>query len=89
LKGIKKKKIDTNGEEKKHITFQMNEVIEEIGVENVAQVVTNNDASWKHACQIIEAKIPHVVYRGCILHVLDLIFKKIRKWDWVNKIKGT
>jgi hypothetical protein len=31
----------------------MNQAIEEIGVENVAQNVTNNDASCKCACQII------------------------------------
>jgi hypothetical protein len=61
----------------------MNEAIEEIGVENVAQVLTNNDASWKRACQIIKAKNSHVVYSGCIPHVLDLILEDIRKWDWV------
>ncbi len=49
--------------------------------------VTNNDASCKCACQIIEAKILHVGYSGCIRHVLDLILEDIGELDWVNKIK--
>jgi hypothetical protein len=64
----------------------MNKTIEEIGVENVAQVVTNNDASCKCTCQIIEAKISHLVYSGCIPHVLDLILEDIGELDSINKI---
>jgi len=64
----------------------MNKTIEEIGVENVSQVVTNNDASCKCACRIIKAKISHVIYSGCIFHVLDPILEDIGELDWVNKI---
>lgn len=48
--------------------------------------MTNNDASCKCACQIIEAKISRVVYSGFIPHVLDLILEDIGELDWVNKI---
>jgi hypothetical protein len=57
----------------------MNKAIEEIGVKNVAQVVTNNDASCKCACQIIEAKFPHVVYSGCNSSCVGSYFRRHRR----------
>jgi hypothetical protein len=48
--------------------------------------MANNDASYKCACQIIEAKNLHFAYSGCIPHVLDLILEDKGELDWVNKI---
>ncbi|KAM0926848.1 hypothetical protein ACQ4PT_003028 [Festuca glaucescens] len=73
------KAIDTEGEEKKkeYIFEKLQEVIEEVGVDCVVQVVTDNAANCKAAGLMIEAKYKNIFWTPCIVHTLNLALKNI------------
>ncbi|GKG04523.1 hAT dimerization domain, ribonuclease H-like domain protein, partial [Tanacetum coccineum] len=51
----------------------MKEVINEIGHQNVVQIITNNAANCKAAGQLIESQFPHIYWTPCVVHTLNLI----------------
>nr|XP_043613038.1 uncharacterized protein LOC122585009 [Erigeron canadensis] len=73
------KAVDCFGETKDRffIANLMQEVINEIGHENVVQVITDNAANCKAAGQIIESKFPHIYWTPCVVHTLNLAVKNI------------
>ena len=52
-------------------------MIEEVGVECVVQVVTDNAANCKAAGLMIEAKYKDILWTPCIVHTLNLALKNI------------
>ena len=67
--------IDCDGDSQtsQQIATDLLRVIDEIGVEKVNSVVTDNDSSMRGAWSIIEAKYPHIFCNGCAEHVLNLL----------------
>ncbi|CAI9297917.1 unnamed protein product [Lactuca saligna] len=55
----------------------MKEVINEIGHENVVQIITDNAANCKAAGEIIESQFPHIYWTPCVVHTLNLALKNI------------
>ncbi|CAL5368560.1 unnamed protein product [Camellia sinensis] len=53
-------------------------VIEEIGKENIVQIVTDNGSNFKAAGLTIENKYPHIFWTPCVVHSLNLALKKTR-----------
>ncbi|XP_056696720.1 uncharacterized protein [Spinacia oleracea] len=51
--------------------------IEEVGAENVVQVVTDNEPNFKAAGSIVEAKYPRIFWTPCVVHCVNLAFKSI------------
>uniref|UniRef100_A0A452XPM9 DUF659 domain-containing protein n=1 Tax=Aegilops tauschii subsp. strangulata TaxID=200361 RepID=A0A452XPM9_AEGTS len=62
---------------KEYIFEKLKEVIEEVGVECVVQVVTDNAANRKAAGLMIEAKYKNIFWTPCIEHTLNLALKNI------------
>jgi len=67
-------------EETKDIHFIFNllkGVINEIGHENVVQVITDNASNCKGAGQLIEQEFPSIMWTPCVVHTLNLSLKNI------------
>ncbi|CAL5412651.1 unnamed protein product [Camellia sinensis] len=52
-------------------------VIEEIGKENIVQIVTDNGSNFKVAGLKIENKYPHIFWTPCVVHSLNLALKSM------------
>ncbi|GJV00680.1 hAT dimerization domain, ribonuclease H-like domain protein [Tanacetum coccineum] len=55
----------------------MKEVINEIGHQNVVQIITDNAANCKAAGKLIESQFPHIYWTPCVVHTLNLAMKNI------------
>lgn len=62
-------------------------VIEEIGPEKVAAVVTDNAANMKSAWQYVQKKYPHIFCVGCVAHGMHLLCKDlVTKVKWIQEV---
>ncbi|XP_059635859.1 uncharacterized protein LOC132278046 [Cornus florida] len=52
-------------------------VIQEMGSQNVVQVITDNGNNFKAAGAIIEGIYPHIFWTPCVVHCLNLALKSI------------
>ncbi|XP_076945643.1 uncharacterized protein LOC143616801 [Bidens hawaiensis] len=55
----------------------MKEVINEIGHQNIVQIITDNAANCKAAGEIIESQFPHIYWIPHVVHMLNLALKNI------------
>ncbi|GKV27719.1 hypothetical protein SLEP1_g36855 [Rubroshorea leprosula] len=61
-------------------------VVEEIGAENVIQLVTNNGSNYVAAGKLLEEKRKHIFWTPCAAHCIDLMLEDIGK---ISKVKRT
>ena len=73
------KSVDCSGEikDKYFIANLMKEVINEVGYENVVQVITDNAPNCKRVGQLIEAQFPMIIWTLCVVHTVNLALKNI------------
>jgi len=62
--------------------------IEEIGKDNVVQVITDNGANYKAAGRLLMERIPTLFWSPCAAHCLDLMFEDIGKLQPFQKTIG-
>ncbi|KAK7300483.1 hypothetical protein RJT34_11327 [Clitoria ternatea] len=62
---------------KEFIANLMKEVIDEIGDQNMVQIIMDNVANCKGVGQIIEGIYPHIYWTPCVVHTLNLALKNI------------
>lgn len=62
------------------------QAIEEVGKENVVQVVTDNASNCKKMGEMVEANYPNIVWTPCASHCLDLLIEDIGKLTWIKPI---
>ncbi|XP_022040534.1 uncharacterized protein LOC110943081 [Helianthus annuus] len=55
----------------------MKEVINEIGHENVVQIITDNASTCKAAGEIVTSEFTHIYWTPCVVHMLNLALKNI------------
>jgi hypothetical protein len=63
----------------------LDEVVEEVGVQNVVQVITDNVANYVAAGRMLEEKHHTIWWTTCATHCLDLMLEDIGKIEWVKK----
>jgi len=83
------KSINATGESHtgEFIGAELCKVIEEIGPEKVAAVVTDNAANMKSAWQYVQQKYPHIFCVGCVAHGMHLLCKDlITKIKWIQEV---
>ncbi|XP_038713405.1 uncharacterized protein LOC120007275 [Tripterygium wilfordii] len=69
------------------IFFEMlNRVVEEVGEENVVQVITDNDASYKAAGSLLMEKRKHLFWTPCAAHCIDLMLEDFEKKLKVHRV---
>ncbi|KAL0458128.1 UNVERIFIED_CONTAM: hypothetical protein Slati_0440000 [Sesamum latifolium] len=77
----------TNKEKNINFIFGlMDRVVEEIGEQNVVQVITDNESSFRAAGEILMQKIKHLFWSPCEAHCIDLMLEDIGK---MKSVKAT
>ncbi|KAL9680292.1 hypothetical protein QQ045_018170 [Rhodiola kirilowii] len=73
------KAVDCSGEFKggDFLARLFREVIDEVGDENVVQVITDNASNCKAAGEIIEGYYPRIYWTSCVVHTLNPALKNI------------
>ena len=64
----------------------MDKIVEEVGEENIVQVVTDNEASFKAAGMLLMEKRQHLFLSPCAAHCIDLMLEDIGN---IKQIKET
>ena len=57
------------------------EVVEEVGVANVVQVITDNAANYVLTGKMLEEKYTTIFWTPCVAHCIDLMLEDICKHD--------
>jgi len=66
--------------------FEMlDSLVEEIGEENVVQVITDNRSNYVLAGKLLEEKILHLYWTPCAAHGIDLMLEDIGKLHLIKK----
>ena len=60
-----------------YIFSLIDKIIEEVGEENIVQVVTNNETSFKAARMLLMEKRKHLFWSPCAAHYIDLMLEDI------------
>ena len=63
----------------------MDKVVEEVGEENVVQVVTDNEASFKTVGMLLMEKYKHLFWSPCAAHCIDLILEDIASMKQIKE----
>ena len=69
-----------------YIFSLMDNIIEEVGEENIVQVVTDNEASFKTDGMLLMEKCKHLFWSPYATHCIDLMLEDIGN---MKQIKGT
>ncbi|XP_004499250.1 uncharacterized protein [Cicer arietinum] len=80
------KSIDVSSYTKTRIKILelLNNFVEEIGEQNIVQVVTDNESNYVLVSKLLTAKRPHLFWTLCVAHCLDLMLEDIGK---ISKVK--
>ncbi|XP_072146540.1 putative transcriptional regulator tpeD [Setaria viridis] len=62
---------------KEYIAEKLRAIIDEVGRQNVVQIITDNAANCKGAGILIEAENDHIFWTPCVVHTLNLAMKNI------------
>ncbi|MCO5603789.1 hypothetical protein L7F22_057941 [Adiantum nelumboides] len=79
--------IDTSESQKtrEYIANVLLEIIQEVGVENVVQVITDNAANCKLAGHLVEQTYPEIFWTPCVTHCLNLLLKDLTLIGWMDR----
>ena len=69
-----------------YIFSLMDKVVEEVREENVVQVVTNNEASFKAVGMLLMEKRKHLFWSPCVAHCIDLMLEDIASMKQIKEI---
>ena len=65
-----------------HLLFHLlDEVVEEVGVENVVQIITDNAFNYVLAGKLLEENHLAIFWTPCVAHCIDLMLEDIGKID--------
>jgi hypothetical protein len=62
----------------------LDEVVMEVGVENVVQVITDNASNYVLAGKMLEEKHKTIFWTPCAAHCIDLMLEDIGKQEWIK-----
>ncbi|CAI9273593.1 unnamed protein product [Lactuca saligna] len=62
------------------------EIIEEVGVRNVLQIVTNNEERYIEVGKRITDSFPTIFWTPCATHCVDLMLDDFRELEWISTI---
>ncbi|XP_057831543.1 uncharacterized protein LOC131042228 [Cryptomeria japonica] len=83
------KAVDCEGQMKdaQFIANILIQCIQDVGPQNVVQVITDNAKNCRAAGMLIETRFEHIFWTPCAVHSLNLMLQKIgRKIDWIKQI---
>ncbi|PWA61298.1 hAT transposon superfamily [Artemisia annua] len=62
------------------------EVVQEVGVKNVLQIITNNEARYVEVGKEIADNFPAIFWTPCATECVDLILEDFRELEWINSV---
>jgi hypothetical protein len=83
------KAVDCEGEVKDgpFIANILIQAIEQVGPQNVVQVITDNAKNCRAAGLLVEERYEHIFWTPCAVHSLNLMLQKIgTKVEWIKKM---
>jgi len=82
------KSIDASGKTKnaEYLCGIMDEVIKDVGEENVVQIVTDNAANYVAAGKLLMERHPHLFWTPCAAHCIDLMLEDLGKLPWIKTV---
>jgi hypothetical protein len=60
--------------------------IQEVGLQHVVQVITNNAANYVVAGRMLMSKYPTLFWTPCVVHCLDLLLEDMGKIEWIKDV---
>ena len=76
----------------KDATFQyelLRDAIEEVGADNVVQVVTDATIICRSTGLLIQSRYQYIYWTPCCVHALNNALKDINKIQWISKLVTT
>jgi len=64
----------------------LNNFLEEIGEQNVVQLITDNGNNFIMACRLLTSMRPHIFWTLCPTHCINLMLEDIGKISKVKKV---
>eukprot|EP00253_Pinus_taeda_P027736 PITA_27736 len=64
----------------------LDDIIQEVGEQNVVQVITDNASNYVLAGKMLESKYRAIFWTPCAAHCIDLMLEDIGKVEWVKNI---
>ena len=61
-------------------------VVKDVGEKCVVQIVTDNGANYKKACERLVYEYPHITWQPCAAHTINLMLKDISRFDEVGEL---
>jgi hypothetical protein len=61
-------------------------IVDNIGVDRVMQIVTDNGSNYKKACVQVTREFPKICWQPCAAHIINLLLKSIGKFTYVDKV---
>ncbi|KAJ9552901.1 hypothetical protein OSB04_016946 [Centaurea solstitialis] len=83
IKSIDASDVVKNAEQ---LFMMLDEMVEEVGEENVVQVVTDNASAYVAVGRLLMAKRPHLYWTPCVAHCIDLMLEDNGK---IPKVRTT
>lgn len=82
------KSIDASHEVKNAETLcnLLDGVVQEVGVDNVVQIITDNATAYVAAGRLLMERHPTIAWSPCAAHCLDLLLEDIGKISWVKSV---
>jgi len=63
----------------------LDSLVEEIGEENVFQLIIDNGNNYVLVGKLLEEKMPHLYWTPCVAHCIDLMLEDIGKLPLIKK----
>jgi hypothetical protein len=64
----------------------MEEVDQEVGEENVIQIVSDSATNYMVVGRLFELRQPTIFWTSCVAHCIDLMLEDIGRLVWVPKV---
>ena len=64
----------------------LDEIIQEVGEQNVVQVITDNASNYVLVEKMLDSKDRTIFWTPCAAHCIDLMLEDIGKVEWVKNV---
>jgi len=68
------------------ICEMMEEIVEEVGEQNIVQIVTDNAANYMAVGRLFELRHPTIFWNSYAAHCIDLMLEDIGRLHWVEEV---
>jgi hypothetical protein len=52
-------------------------VVEDVGENNIVQIITDNGSNYNKTCRYLTNECPHIAWQPCLAHTINLMLKTI------------